>query len=229
MNQDSTPRLALFITGGLMILFVIGSFFWNNLAPQPGMHLSAQNQPTLGNLDAAVQVVAFEDPKSFASKNYHTTVFPQIKKNYIDPNKIEYVTILISSVPHSISVSEALLCVFYQNESNASSRLFHQYLNTIYENQPKETLDWASTEILEKFAKQADSSINFDKMKSCLERRVYYTQVMRNTEYASRIMDGNLKTPGIYVNGIKAPSNTYEDISVLIEKFLITNKPKTTE
>lgn len=226
MNQDSTPRLILFITGGLMILFVIGSFFWNNAGVKPGTHLSIQNQPTIGNLDATVQVVVFEDPKSLASKNYHTKVFPEIKKNYIDTNKVEYTTILVSSIPYSTPISAALLCVFYQEEPSQSSRLFYQYLSTIYANQPTETLDWATTEILEKLAKQADASINFDKMKSCLERQVYHTQVMRNTEYASRIMEGNLKTPGIYVNGIKASSNTYEDISLLIEKFLIANQSK---
>lgn len=226
MEENSTPRLILLVTVGLMILFVIGSFFFSNMSPEPGTHLNTQNQPTLGNPEASLQVVAFEDPKSFASKSYHTNVFPKLKKDYIDNNQIEYSTILISSIPHSIPISEALLCVYYQDEKTSSSELFYEYLNTIYENQPVETIDWATTDTLEKIAKEANPKINFTKMRSCIERHVYHTQVMRNTEYASKVMDGNLKTPGIYVNGIKAPSNTYEDISLLIEKFLIAKKIK---
>ncbi|HRD54890.1 MAG TPA: thioredoxin domain-containing protein [Parachlamydiaceae bacterium] len=210
----STQRLILIATVLLMILFVLGNFFFTHIKPTSEYSLNTFNQPTLGNTKASVELVVFEDPKCASCKLYNSDIFPAIKKEYIDTNKIKYVNIPVSLMENSMDEVEALLCVYYQDEQKPSSELFFKLLHIMYGVQgEKKTVD----QILE-IAKKEDPAFNLDKIKKCIERHVYFTKIKQNTAEALRTMSNNKSLPALFINGVRIDASNSETIFKAIDK-----------
>jgi len=210
--ESSTQRLVLISTVTLMVLFVMGNFFLNYMEPTSAYSMNTTNQPTIGNPDSKIEVVVFVEPKCPDCKDYNNNVFPQIKKDYIDTNKIKYTVIPVSFIEGSMPAAEALLCTYYQNESEPSNRLFFAFLDYLYLNQPAEKEDWATYDNLLAMAEKADPAINLAKIKRCMERHVYHTRIMQNTAEGNRVTSGKLITPAIFINGEKIDSIDHDKI-----------------
>lgn len=219
--DSATQRLILIGTGILMVLFVVGNFVMYHMEPTSNYSLNTFNQPTIGNKNSKTEVVVFEEPKCSNCKDYNNNVFPRILKDYIDTNKIKYVVIPVSFKEGSMPATEALLCTYYQDEKNPNSKLFFKFLDYLYENQLPEKINWASDENILKMAEKADSSINLDKIKKCMERQVYFTRIKQNTAEAERVTSKNPTLPAIFVNGVRVdlskPDNVFEAIDNAIK------------
>lgn len=210
----STQRLILIATVLLMIFFVVGNFFFTHIKPTSEFSLNTFNQPTLGDLKANVELVVFEDPKCISCKLYNTDVFPLIKKEYIDTGKIKYVVIPASLMDNSMDEVEALLCVYYQDESSPNSELFFKLLNVMYSVQGEQkTID----QIFD-LAKNKDRSFNLEKIQKCIERHVYYTKIKQNNAEALRTMSNNQSLPAIFINGLRIDGSNSETIFKAIDK-----------
>lgn len=76
----------------LIIFLVIALFFIfrpkTNEAPM--VSIDTRAQPMEGNPKAPITIVAFEDFKCENCKRYSTTLYPQIKRDYIDTGKAKY-------------------------------------------------------------------------------------------------------------------------------------------
>lgn len=182
--------------------------------------LQTDHQPTIGYPKAPVHVVVFEEPKCPDCKQYNNTIFPLIKKDFIETNKILYTVIPVSFLPNSMPAAIALLCVYNQELEYPNKDLFFKYLDYLYQNQPLENIDWATDETLEQFAQAASPAINLDRLKNCVDKEGYRIQIEKNTKYGSLVMDGQLSTPTIYVDGMKIEDVTYSDMSRLIKSAL---------
>ncbi len=221
----STQRLVLIGTVILMILFVFGNYFINFFDPDSSYSLNTSNQPSLGNPDSIVEVVVFQDPTSLDSKNFNNAIFPKIKTDFIDTNKIKYIVIPVSNEASS-PIAEALLCTYYQDEKTQNSDLFFKFLDYFYKNQPASGSELTQENVLD-MAVKADPSIHVDKIKKCIERKVYFTIIKQNSAEANRVTNSTTVKPPLFVNGMKVDSNSFEAIEKAINDSLTTPPAKT--
>jgi protein-disulfide isomerase len=218
--ESSTQKLILIATVTLMVLLVVGNFMMNHVEPTSSYSLNTSNQPTLGNPNSKVEVVVFEEPKCPDCKEYNNIVFPKIKKDFIDSNKIKYIVVPVSFIDGSMPAAEALLCTYYQDDNSSSDKQFFAFLDYMYLHQPPEKEDWATYDNLLAMAEKADPSINLDRIKKCMERHVYHTRIMQNTAEGIRVSRGNLITPAIFINGVKIDNSSPDKIVDAINKVL---------
>jgi protein-disulfide isomerase len=218
MMNAHFPRWLFWSTTGAFLLGLMAIFYpWRAELP-PGIFLSTHGQPTIGYPQAPVHLVVFEEPKCSNCRDFSLSIFPKIKKEFIDTNKILYTTIPVSFLPGSMRAAVSLLCV-YHVENYPNDDLFFTYLNYIYEHLPDEKLDWATEERLLKFAKAASPAIHSDTLRNCIARNIYRVQIETNTRYGNKIMAGHISTPAVFVNGIEVKELTYESINKLIKEI----------
>jgi protein-disulfide isomerase len=184
------------------------------------LSIKSSEQPTIGNADASVHVVVFEEPKCPGCKKFSTLVFPLLKQDYIDTNLVLYSLVPVSFVSNSMNAAEAWLCVYHQDKNVSGADAAFKYVDYTYANQPAESTDWATIETLLDFAKNADSKIDLESLKTCLNKHTYRSQIEKNTEYGMKLMNGELATPGVYVNGIQLEDVSYENLEQRIKEEL---------
>ncbi|MCC5831578.1 MAG: thioredoxin domain-containing protein [Chlamydiales bacterium] len=185
-----------------------------------GIALETEGQPTIGYPKARVHVVVFEEPKCTNCRIYNNEVFPQIKKEFIDTNKILYTAIPVSFLPGSMPAALALLCVYYANPDYPNNEMFFKYFDYLYDHQPDEHSDWATPETLGEFAEKTSPAIDIGKLKNCIEMEKYRIRIEKNTEYGAEVMGGVISTPTVYVNGIEVKELTFDGVSKLIREVL---------
>ncbi len=182
----------------------------------PKVEVAIDGQPTIGNPDAPVKVVLFEEPKCPHCKRFTEEVFPKLKEKYIDTKQISFTLVPVAFLKGSMPAATALISVYLQNKEQPNSELFFTYLDYMYKNQSEETLDWATPENLQRMAKAASPVINIAKLKRSANDEAFRSLIEKNTEYGKKLM-GHLTTPTLYVNGMKADDVSYETVSKLIE------------
>ncbi len=221
MSEEVRPPKILVVVTALVFicLLVVGSFVLSPKLPD-SIPINTKGQPTIGYTKAPVHVVLFEEPKCSNCRDFNLQIFPKIKETFIDTNKIRYTVIPVSFLPGSMPAAVALLCVYHGDPLYPNDDLYFTYFDYLYEHQPDEYSDWASTEQLLEFAKDASPAINLEKLKKCVDKEVYRSKIRQNTAYGAKIMGGTISTPTIYVNGIEVQEITFDQISELIQKCL---------
>ncbi len=219
MEIQKPPKTLVLLTVFILAVIAIGTVTLSGQKLPPPININVQGQPTIGNPNAKVRVVVFEEPKCSHCVTFNNQVYPEIKKELIDTNKILYTVFPVSFLPGSMPAANALLCVFRQNSSLPNGELFFKYLDHIYLNQPKENRDWGTTEQLIEMAKQTSSEIDLNHLKTCIEQEKFKVQIDKNNQYGNKIM-GHLTTPTVYVNGIRLDSVSFADISSHVNHIL---------
>lgn len=214
------PKILVFVTLTLLVCFVVITSIFLKLRHPDSIVINTQGQPTLGFAKATVHVVVFEEPKCVNCRSYTERVYPKIKKNYIDTNKITYTVIPVSFLPGSMPAACALLCVYNADPRYPNSDLYFAYLDYLYAHQPDEHTDWATAATLVRFAQGTSPAIDTEKLKWCVQKEGYRAKVQQNTDYGQKIMGGSIATPMVYVNGVAAEELSYEHIRTLIDNAL---------
>lgn len=220
MNQQNAPRLLVWITlAALLVVVGVTLFITRSQLPE-GIAINIKGQPTIGYPKAKVHVVVFEEPKCTNCREYNSQIFPKIKEEFIDTNKITYTVVPVAFLPGSMPAAIALLCVYYADPMYPNPDLFFTYLDYMYDHQPDEHTDWASVDRLIGLAQAASPAINIQQLRKCISLETYRIKIEKNTEYGRNIMSGRIMTPTVYVNGIEVQEVTYEEISRLIKEVL---------
>jgi len=216
--ESKPPRLLFFAT--IVVFLVILGVGYVSCGSDLGdsIAINTQGQPTIGYSKARVHLVLFEEPKCINCKTFNEKVFPRIKKEFIDTNKITYTVIPVAFLPGSMPAAVALLCAYYLDPLYPNDALFFTYLDYMYAHQPDEGIDWASREKLLEFAKEASPAIDLEKLAQCIDREQYRVKILKNTEYGRKLMGGTIATPTLYVNGIMVEKLTYSEIQKLINE-----------
>jgi len=212
-------RLVLFTFAIFVLILALGCFFNKPTLPD-AITLKVDGQPTIGYPKAKVHVVVFEEPKCVNCREFSEEIYPLLKKDYIDTNKITYTVVPVSFLPGSMPASNALLCTYYSDPVYPNNELFFTYLKYIYAHQPDEHTDWATTEKLLEFAKEASPAIDLSKLQKCIDHETYRVQVEKNNAFGKSIMGGVLSTPTMYINGIEVKQLDYSSVEELIKKLL---------
>lgn len=163
--------------------------------PDP-IRINTKGQPMMGNPKAKLHIVAFEDLKCSNCKRYNNTLFPTIKKEYIDTGKANYTMVNLAFIPGSINAANAARCVYMQNKT-----LFFPYVKYIYQHQPPEEENWTTIPKLVQFASNI-KGINTQQLSQCIFKSPYTSFIRNNLKMAEKIMkDGVVMTPTLYING----------------------------
>lgn len=219
-SNKFAPRFLIWITLALFIVVSGGVIIAARSNLPPSVPINYQEHPTIGYTKAKVHVVVFEEPKCGNCREYNEKIYPQIKKQFIDTNKITYTVIPVSFLPGSMPAAIALLCAYNADPLYPNNELFFAYLDYMYKNQPSEKTDWATTERLVEMAEKTSPVINPNQLKKCIDMQTYRIRVQKNTEYGKKLMGGTISTPTLFVNGIEVHALTFDNVSDLINEVL---------
>lgn len=175
--------------------------------------INTVNQPTLGNKNAKLHIVAFEDLKCSNCMRYNKTIFPKIYDQYVKTGKAKYTIITLAFVPGSIPAANAAHCIYAQNHD-----AFFAYVKYIYDHQPPESQNWATIPNLMLFATHI-KGVNQDTLAQCLIKSPYTQQLTNNLSILQGIMKPPVGTPTMYINGIKVDPLTWDQVQYVIKEL----------
>jgi len=102
----------------IVTIIVISIIFYHpsdNKLPKKTF-INTNNQPTIGNQQAKIHMVVFEDLKCYNCMRYNAKIYPFIEKNNIKTGKASYTVINLAFIPGSMTAANAARCVYKQNK-----------------------------------------------------------------------------------------------------------------
>jgi protein-disulfide isomerase len=214
LNKISSRSLVLVISTIFLLSFSLFMIFHETKSPD-ATPLYVAGQPTLGNPLAKVHVVTFEDPRCNNCVAFHQECFNYLEQNYIKTEKIKYTSYLVSGVPLSSTINQFLFCVNAQ-----STQAFFQLLSSYYKNPIIALTEQDLQNDLLDLEEESKLNLSREQLNSCTEKKTYQRQTEENTNYAKAIMGGVIKTPTVFVNGIKISRPNCKDLTLLIDQEL---------
>lgn len=217
-NNIVMKRIILGMAGLALVAFIALFYFRPLLIrahlPKPVV-IDTANQPTLGNSDAKIHIVIFEDLKCVNCARFSNEIMPYIKKHYIDTGIAKYTLINLAFIPGSMPAANAAHCLYAQNPA-----FFFPFIDNIFEHQPPENKNWATIPALMNFAVNIPG-VNMDQLAACLVENTYDQFIQNNLKQAMVIMNGSVATPAVFVNGIRVMPTTKSQLDAVIEAVKI--------
>ncbi len=211
MSIRFESRLLVIFTACVFLLTFSFLVFFHKAGYEKPIPLYTTGQPTIGNPSAKVHVVVFEDPKCNNCIVFHQQTYSLIYDNFIKRGLIRYTVYLLGELSNSDIISKTLLCV-----NNQSTSAFFDILNLYYTNPPLALTAEELRQDLLRLIKNNPVSINMNTLQKCSSSDIFGKQVIENTSYAKAIMGGVIKTPTVFVNGIRLLRPTYAQLEKLI-------------
>lgn len=209
MEKKKTRILA---TAGVAIaLLVIGMLYELSQWSSP-IHLAASRYPTLGEEQAKVELILFEDFRCAHCRTFCQEIFPQIKKNYIDSGKVRYTVVPLAFLKGSKPIANAALAVFKHSPDR-----FFAYLEAIFQQYRNEEM--ISAEQLVELAREV-GGIHLSSLKKSMEKGLYYNDLVKNTRLARKMMGKHFGAPRLFVNGVLVPTSSFRSIQASIDHIL---------
>ncbi len=150
---------------------------------------TADDDPSLGDSDAPITIIAFEDFQCDYCKQFNAKTFDRLKKEYIDSGKVRFIyrDFIGSSHPNARRAALAAQCAYEQGK-------FWQYHDILFENQ--QALDTAD---LIRYARVL--VLDEPKFTQCLESEKYASEVLNDDTSARKA--GVIGTPTFFIKGKK--------------------------
>ena len=151
----------------------------------------ANGSPILGDPNAPITLVEFGDYQChFCNVFFHSTE-DDILKNYVETGKVRMIFKDYNIIgPDSITASHGAHCATDQE-------LFWEYHDILYSNWTGENNGWASSENLEKFAKEV--GLDMDEWSECVMNGYHSQKILASNEDAKNL--GITGTPAFFVIG----------------------------
>lgn len=216
MSESNTPiKIAMISIIGLVMLGFLALFFVKPMLIKKELPLpvviDTSNQPLLGNSKAKIQFVAFEDLKCVNCAKFNAKIMPYIQDHFIKTGRANYTMVNLAFIAGSLSAANAARCVYAQN-----SALFFPYVDYIFQHQPPEADNWATVPALLDFAEHV-TGINIDELAQCIIKSPYDKLFQDNLAQATKLMNGTVSTPTLYINGVLVSPTTKDQINKVIE------------
>lgn len=213
-SQPVIKRIMLLVLI-LVIIGIVGYAYLLHSKPNLGksIRIPTENQPMMGNPNAKIRMVVFEDLKCGNCARFNNETLPQIKREYINTQVANYTMINLAFIPNSMPVAVAARCVYEQNPA-----FFFPFVDAIYENQPPESEDWANLPQLSKFAQEI-RGLNQDAFMTCLIKSPYNAFIENNMTIAKNAMGDQVGTPALYINGILIRPLTMDNIHQVMKEL----------
>jgi len=226
LSPDPDVFTALFIVA----IFSLGLGIYNNyqirngvVAPRNVVNgqkvLPAKNlirninvdAPTIGNVNAKITMVIFEDFQCPFCKKFHDESFDQLKREFVDTGKIKVVHQNLAFLGiESINTAQAASCAKDQKK-------FWEYVDLIYANQGRENSGNLSDDNLKKLAKNL--GLGMTKFEACYDSQKYKSLVENEKAFAKSY--GITSTPTLVINGeIIKGAKSFDALKVIIDNKL---------
>ncbi len=166
-----------------------------------------------GNKDSKIQLVEYFSFTCHHCYHYHENIFPEIKKKYIDSNKIGY--ILREFIGSKQDLDAAILARCKGDASN-----FIHFQNILLKNQTGWAYNSGYREALKFIGKVG--GVSEEEFTKCLANSDLISILIANTRFAAA-QPRFTGTPTIFVNGQQIMVHSFEKISELLEKELSKN------
>jgi protein-disulfide isomerase len=209
-------RIGMLAAGAVLAIALIVFAVIQANKPAKGFPFDYASQPTIGQANAPVKIAEFGDFKCPICKTFATTVYPQLKKDFIDTGKVQMSFINFQIIDGSTPAALAAESVYHQNKA-----AFWPYYDAIYKNQQDEKIDWATSDYLSNLAKTEKLPIDYDLLKKDIDGKVYEKDVT-----ADNVIASNTKitgTPSLFINGFFlsfSETMDYAKLKAAIEKEL---------
>ncbi|HXS14962.1 MAG TPA: DsbA family protein [Candidatus Saccharimonadales bacterium] len=162
------------------------------VTPGAKVDMSMGNLPVLGNANAKVQVVEFADFQCPFCEQWFQTVWPQLKKDYVDTGKIAFAW---RDYPflgqESTDAANAARCANDQGK-------FWDYHDYLYTHQGQENSGAFSKANLEGFA--ATMGLDTTKFNNCMDSNQFAKDAA--TDLSDGQKAGVNGTPTVFINGV---------------------------
>jgi protein-disulfide isomerase len=220
-KKSSNPMKPLIlITVAIFILvsaIVVLDNYQNNNSGDVALasHPPIENQPTLGDLDAPVSVVEFGDYKCPACREWNESIFPLLKKDFIDTGKISfsYINVLFHG-DESFLGSLAGESIWKQDQE-----AFWDFNKALYQEQPpRQSHDdfWITVEKIMEVAQNSAPNIDLSLLEENITNLTYQDAVLLDDQLVDQFQVK--QTPSIIINGIMVENPfDYDKIKELIE------------
>lgn len=209
------PQRLTLITATALLLALLGTFLFLRLRPGPNLNVQAgggyAGQPTLGDSDAPVKVILFENFLCEHCRLFESEAFGPLKRDYIDTGRVEaYYVNLAWGDETALTAGRAGECAFAQNPE-----AFWEYKRALFAAQGAD--GWAT---LAKVLAVAEGVAGLEPqiLETCITQGETQAEVARDLELADYV--GVTGTPSVIVGdqGFEAPS--YDALRGEIERQL---------
>jgi protein-disulfide isomerase len=157
--------------------------------------ISYTGQPSMGRADATVRIAEFGDYKCPICRQFEMSIFPQIKKDFIDTGKAQFYfmnyTIIAQDSVLAANAGEAVYAMYPDH--------FWDFHELLYKNQGPETQAWVTNDLLLKLAKKVVPNLNENQFKAALDNNSYIDQIRTDVNMGKAA--GVEGTPTVFING----------------------------
>jgi protein-disulfide isomerase len=173
-----------------------------------------QSLPMLGSPSAPVKIVEFGDFKCPDCKQWEETIFPQLKREYLDTGKAQLYFMNFPVVSGSETAELVGRSIYHQN-----NQAFWDFYTAIYQNQQNAKINWATESFLLKFVAEHVKSVDLTRLQNDVEQKVYQAEIEQEKRIGKEA--GVTATPTFFINGKKVQfPYSYEHIQSMIEQQL---------
>lgn len=210
--QSITIITLLVVFIGVGIYALVQSF---QPVVKQSVDMNISDQPVIGDPNAPVTVVEFGDYKCPACKNFHDTVYPLLKKDYIDTGKVKMVFRNFQFLGEDSITAGMIGRSIYKQKPEA----FWKYYDLIYQNQQEETAVWATPEFILPLVEKHIPEVDTNQISKELKEKTYEQDVIKDNQYAQSLQLSSV--PSVFVNGVEIDDSlNYRALKDEIEKEL---------
>lgn len=174
------------------------------------------NDMVLGNKKSNVILVEYFSPTCPHCAYYHQTIFPELKKKYIDTNKIAYVVREFIATKQDLDAAILARC---KGDINS----FVQFHNIILQQQDKWAYSNKYRELLTDIGQLG--GVPPEEYKQCLNSDKITETLIANTNFVAKAPKF-IGTPSFFVNGVQTGNYSIDSISTAVDKALEEQREK---
>ena len=193
----------------LLLIFMLGFAYAADPSKVEGKYIEMSK----GNDDAPVVFVEYASLTCPACAAFHSNVYPQLNKEYIETGKVKFIHREIYFDKAGLWAALTARC------TNEVNRYFGM-LDLLYSEQPIWSRNESSDKIVESLLKiSTKSGIGKAKAISCLEDQEKALDLVNEFQFYVN-KDAIESTPTFIINGKKYANRTYDELKKIIDKEL---------
>lgn len=215
-GEDMEYRKFLVLATAIVAVgFFAGAAYFEVNQQPAALVLKPMGFPTIGNPQASIEIVVFEDFQCHNCRSFSQHMTPKIRKEYIQTGKARYTMVPLAFMRGSKPIANAAVAVFRQ----APDRFF-DYSEALFHFPEGRKID--ETALLE--IAQKVGGIDLAKLKKAIDEKKYYAEVRDNLEWAKSVLGKDFRTPALYINGIPTSTSSFELIQMRMDHLLAIGK-----
>jgi protein-disulfide isomerase len=217
LGRILTLVTALIVLGGVAGFMVAQRL--GRTPPVPAVNTLGgyENQPALGEDNAPVKVILFENFLCEHCQAFEEAAFSQLKRDYIDTGKVQaYYINLAWGEADAVDAGLAGECA-YRQDADA----FWTYKTALFRAQGAEGESWATVDTLVRVAQESVPELDADDLRACITSKRHQSEVDRDIELGDYV--GVEGTPSIVVGNEGFANPTFATLKDAIDQRLAEN------